>query len=350
VLGLFSQIRYPSAMPSKPRDPTKRTVYLDQSTLSDLIQGVTVGRTQKPGMDTYKALLPWVQHIAKTENFCLSIAHVIELAPWQDQGAVRAAVELLDELPTVWVEIGQSLADAEEEYWLSVAAGADQAGRPPYFPSVPSMLSALHPTSPGQLAGMLQKPTLMGLVNGAMGRGTTQEQEFSRQAREKIRMDRDWAQRVSMNDTEKKERLDYNERVDLRQRGMEAHQRLRNKPDLAYAATGVTQGGASELLERIYSENRVSLPSFRVCTKFFRGYADMVRRRSPGSKGDQALDSSIMDATHLSVGAAYCDIFTCDSMVSQALGDVRERLGFARQMSVSELGGPEGFVRALTAL
>lgn len=339
-------------MPSKPRDPSKRTIYLDQSTLSDLVHGATVGRAQKPGDAVYKDMLPWVRHIAQTENLCLSLAHVVELGQWGDQGAANAAVELLDELPYVWLEIGQQLAEAEEEYWLAIAAGVDLRGRSPYFPSQPSLLSLLRPATPHIAANMLVNPTLRGLLEGARGRGSAQDQAFSQQVRDKIRADRDWANERGMTDKEKAERTGYNFRVDLRTRGWDAHTRLRNKPDWAwdYAETEVTQGQATQLLEDIYTNNPRSLPSFRIYTRFLQVYADLVRRRAPGSKGDRALDSSLTDATHISVGAAYCDVFTCDFEASKIMGDERQKLGFAPQMTVRGHGGPEGFVRAITAL
>jgi hypothetical protein len=53
------------------------------------------------------------------------------------------------------------------------------------------------------------------------------------------------------------------------------------------------------------------------------------------------------DFVHL-LGAAYCDVFTCDATVSGWLGDFRERLGLSRQLSVRiHPGGVPGFVQDL---
>jgi hypothetical protein len=47
------------------------------------------------------------------------------------------------------------------------------------------------------------------------------------------------------------------------------------------------------------------------------------------------------------MGAAYCDVFTCDYLVDRAIGDFRSRFGKRRQLSVRGCGGPVAFVERL---
>lgn len=69
----------------------------------------------------------------------------------------------------------------------------------------------------------------------------------------------------------------------------------------------------------------------------------------PSKRLREVLLSSFGDGMHL-VGAAYCDVFTCDGVVSGWLGDARETLGLQRQLAMRDHpGDPEGFVRALMA-
>lgn len=57
------------------------------------------------------------------------------------------------------------------------------------------------------------------------------------------------------------------------------------------------------------------------------------------------LRSSFYDYAHLGIGAAYCDVFTCDALAAECLGDAPERLGRKRPI-VYEGDGP-AFVAAL---
>lgn len=69
-------------------------------------------------------------------------------------------------------------------------------------------------------------------------------------------------------------------------------------------------------------------------------------RLEEGSKKAGKQASTTHDAAHL-VGAAYCDVFTCDGDVAEWLGDVRVSLGLRPQIWKKGKSKAE-FVRALT--
>jgi len=92
------------------------------------------------------------------------------------------------------------------------------------------------------------------------------------------------------------------------------------------------------------------LPLFRVAIRFNEGFVAGVMRREAGSKKDrEALSGSFHDSLHL-VGAAYCDVFTCDKGTSESLGGFRAQIGRQCQLAVrGHAGGIQGFVEALIA-
>ena len=92
------------------------------------------------------------------------------------------------------------------------------------------------------------------------------------------------------------------------------------------------------------------MPLFRTDRRFFAGLSERVVRGQPGSKRlRDDLKGSFCDWIHL-VGAAYCDVFTCDGTVSSWLADLRGTLGLRAQLIVrNHPGSTEGFVHDLMA-
>jgi hypothetical protein len=110
---------------------------------------------------------------------------------------------------------------------------------------------------------------------------------------------------------------------------------------------------ADKLVELFEKESR-SLPACRAGHLFTQGNADMVDRGAlingvPSNKLLRTLRSGFGDYMHL-VGAAYCDVVTCDGTVSDWLGDLRTTLGLRPQLAARGYpGGPRAFVHKLMA-
>jgi hypothetical protein len=96
------------------------------------------------------------------------------------------------------------------------------------------------------------------------------------------------------------------------------------------------------------------MPWMRVVQRFNEGAnthveAGQLANGQPSNRLRAAHASGIGDWMHL-VGAAYCDVFTCDGRVAGWLGDVRDTLGLRRQLGVrGHPRGAQGFVRDLMA-
>jgi hypothetical protein len=96
------------------------------------------------------------------------------------------------------------------------------------------------------------------------------------------------------------------------------------------------------------------MPLFSLIQRFNEGANAHVERGQvvdgQPSKGlRKTFLSAFGDWMHLA-GGAYCDVFTCDGIVSGWLWDVRKGLGLPRPLAVRGYpGGPEAFVRDLMA-
>jgi hypothetical protein len=143
--------------------------------------------------------------------------------------------------------------------------------------------------------------------------------------------------------------LDQNTTRDLKRAASTAICRLR-RVDTEFRRrsepSGVTQHRAVELYER----DQQVLPLFCVETLFGHGLAEAILRKTPGSPGDvKALSGASEDGLHL-VGAAYCDVFTCDRATSNTLGGIRAKLGLRPEFAARGYpGGLGAFVADLMA-
>jgi hypothetical protein len=145
-----------------------------------------------------------------------------------------------------------------------------------------------------------------------------------------------------------------NVREDIRRRAHEADLRLIRQEDAAYGSRTCTSAEVPDRLVALYEREPKALPLFRVIHRFNEGAVGRIERAEitdgqPSSKLRRQLGSSFGDYIHL-VGAAYCDVFTCDGTVSEWLGKLRVTLGLRPQLAVRGYpGGAEPFVRDLMA-
>jgi hypothetical protein len=129
---------------------------------------------------------------------------------------------------------------------------------------------------------------------------------------------------------------------------MDADRRLVARNDIEYAAKSCSGGEVQDLLVALLDKEPTALPCCRAVQRFNEGLISFAMTKEGGSKKERAaLSGSFHDLVHLSVGAAYCNVFTCDGLVSDWLGPLRQDLGLQPQLSAKKLGGPEPFVKAL---
>ncbi len=115
-------------------DPTRKTIYLDQSTISDAFLA-TEGRSNSDR--GYAPLRDWIERVAHEANLCLSTAHLVEVARFPEIVTGDRIVLWLESLPTVWVRPADDIAEDEDEVWTKFAAashGRDGANQRPMLP------------------------------------------------------------------------------------------------------------------------------------------------------------------------------------------------------------------------
>ena len=331
-------------MPSKPRDAARPTFYLDHSTLCDAFRAHLV-RGATPADFAYRPLFGWIERVAREANLCLSVFHIAELGRWGDTATADAMARWFDGLPVVWVRSMTDVQNAEDEHWTKVAAGV--APREAVNPFAPSLLAAFHDLEGAALSALLgAKEPIIALLEAIRMKGQENEVSGMLQAAQVFRDDRAWAESAGWSDEKRREETAYKRRVGLRTRAMDADRRLVARSDVEYESKDCSAGDVQDLLVALFDRDPTALPCHRAIQRFNEGLISFAMTKEGGSKRERAaLSGSFHDLVHLSVGAAYCDVFTCDGLVSDWLG-AQDR-GLRTQFSAKQLGGPQSFVKAL---
>jgi hypothetical protein len=336
-------------MPPKPFDPTRPTFYLDNSTLCAAIKAHRL-EPDAPRYSAYRPLAGWVERVAKEANLCLSTAHIIELARWEDEATADAMARWYEGLPVVWVRSRYGdTEDFEAELWTRVAAGVpvDVASKP----FAPSLLTAFRALDAAAVSALLAaREPILALLKAQRRIDFDHYVGQFMQSAEQFRPDRQWAEAQGWTEQRRREETEYNIRVALRRRAQDADGRLTLRGDSLYAKKKCSSGEVQDALVDVYTRDPRAMPLFRADRRFFDGAAvRVVRGRQESRSLHDALRGSLCDWLHL-VGAAYCDVFTCDRAVSDWLRDLRSTLGLHPQLAVGgHAGGVGGFVAELMA-
>ncbi|WP_394845136.1 hypothetical protein LZC95_49915 [Pendulispora brunnea] len=327
-------------MPPRAYDASKVTFYLDQSTVSDAFRAVTV----PPRADAaYRPLLAWMERLAREANLCFSIAHIAEIARWADHGLADALAEWLDGITTVWVRPMLEVMTEEEDYWTAVAAGAT-----PQTEVIPFALSPTGVFSRTSVADSIRAFREPGSISSPAGEELfEQEDNEVRTMLRAIQQNEAWVREQKWSAQKKSNERESARKADLFARARDAAIRRNAAPANAWIdPDGDIQGALVDLVD----QDPRSLPSWRIRRDFNDKFDQVARARKPGSRGESKLISSFRDYWHLAVAAAYCDVFTCDQLVYDAIAPARTRLGKKATLAPSKhRGGPVGFVTGLVA-
>ena len=348
----------PTAARTKRYDPSKPTVYPDHSTLSAAFKA----HRNQPDAANYAAYLPlrdWFEHVAHDANLCLSTTHIVELVGWKDYGTADSMASWYDAMPVVWAKsIYDDMEEWESERWTKIAAKVEIERNTKPF--APTLLTAFRSLSLDAAVALLaeREPALAMLK--AMRGSPAWRQRWQSYCEGFIGMVMDvvmnhqYFTNLGWTDERKRQETAVNIRRSLWQRAEAADRRLTARGDAAYAQKQCTLAEVRARLIELYEVEPKAMPLMRVIQRFNEGAIAHAERGEvvngqPSKRLRETLESAFGDWMHI-VGAAYCDIFTCDGIVADWLGDGREALGLRRQLSArGYAGGPVAFVRDLMA-
>jgi hypothetical protein len=324
-------------MPSIGLRAGRPTFYLDTSTLSYAFRGGT-------GEATFQRLHRRVEEVAATANLCMSTMHVAELAQG-DPIKSKEMMAWLDGLDAVWMFSFDKVSNREDEHALQLVLGTDAL---PVEPFAPSFLNAFDHWKITDLPAVLSGGSaLRNMWDAAREKGIESERKMMAEIQRRFHFDRHVDPSTQNLTAAEKEAIVARKRHEgLKVLAREAFTRLRfeNLPDL-HAAYRSDPDPASRFAKYVEDDER-RLPTHFVGHCFQLDFVAAMARRTPGSKGAKAIESSYYDYAHLSIGAAYCDVFTCDQVTATWLGAARAQLGKASPVAYAN--NATAFVDALS--
>jgi hypothetical protein len=322
-------------MPSTSHRPGRPSLYPDWSTLVYAFRGTRPGEPRD-----IVELCQLVRYVAEQGNLCLSFAHLLELLRGRDATERRARAAWLDSLDVVWLLDRDEVLGLELERLLRNAAlgRAEQLG----FPAAPTLLSTFRGLTPTSLPSVLQRGTVTALVEAVGDDAGTQGRlgglsAVGQQASERFFVDRSQyeaelgTRRLHAELRAKTDRALLNTALAVSAHLAATDPSYRVRNGLLWTSPG------EDFVRRVMrplDELRHELPSAFVFHEAMRRVGDHVGRK--GHLGSsffrkKARKSDVFDWMHL-LGAAYCDVFTCDDYTSECLGDARLLLGRAPQV------------------
>jgi hypothetical protein len=328
-------------------DPTRPTIYLDQSTLVDAFQAWYA--TPK-ARDVYRPLRAWVERVAHEANLCLSSAHLTEIARYPEEHRTERDefIAWLDSMPVIWARSWNDIIPEEATYWTRIALGVDpMRAVEPFTSDVHDSFAAM--TDDARRIARESGDGIKPYVDTRARIGFDREIEFMIGIARTAYVDNSRTIALGYTKAQRMKRRLDKQRADIESLGNLAAQR---EPRLVALADPrrrkiATPGRALVTLSR---ENPQSLPSWRMRSAFSEHLTERYRVKVPETHDSGDLLGDFLDYQHAMVAPAYCDHFTCDGKVAAGLAGVRGRLGKRPPIKVRYHPGREaGFVAELMA-
>lgn len=325
-------------MPPKTHDPTKPTVYLDTSTLADAFEGLSVSATSEQ-----RRLQNYVTHVAKASNLVLSYFHLAELTQWEHPEG-RARDVWLEGMPVVWSRFFAHVREDEDDHWLALAMGAPDPPAIRVF--APSMLTAFEELTPEGAVDGLRHATVPAMAELLRVEPDVKYRRLGVNFLARFAADQEAIRAAHATPDQVEAEAAYRGSVELRKNAIAAHRRLAAS-SIAYRQLRLSEGGVQDPFVDFVAKTPSAVPITRVTRAFTPGFADTARRANRGRKRVRKAESAPLDFMHAAIGAAYCDIFTCDEETSAWLGNTRKDLGLSEQIALGGAVSRRAFVQAL---
>jgi hypothetical protein len=320
------------------REMNRPTVYLDSSTLADGFDAVHVRREEAGS--AYEKLYVLIGRIAAEGAPCCSLNHIEEPVAWDPYESAIERATWLDNLNPVWIKSAERALDGELEWWLRKELGLSPGSRyEPFSIALTGVIGAA--ITPSQTVGLLGGPGIAGIVKALHGRREQLPDVKGESLTGFQRLHQDRARLPPDADFEKVAQVIRGKRArDLEVRARELLPKLRETDQslseevIRRAAGGIFEAPGAVPLDQLV--NHVIEHMIRTLTAQKRNFANFRRRHA----------SAWHDIMHLT-GAVYCDVFTCDKRIDDAIGTIRTDRGMLPQLSVVRSGGPGPFVDRL---
>lgn len=322
-------------------------VYLDQSHISYVFgaQGPT-GPTRR-----FTDLRPWLDAQASAGRLCFSLAHIHECEAWLAPECDEF-LRWLDDAPVRWVKPVTELYAIDEREAVLRAAGLPAGAER----TTTSFLRAVSPNwSVDAFGGALASVSRPSDAVRALRRQPNAQRRLRSwmpATIEEIQRDRAQAKSAGHEGPALRQLLDEKWSRGLTTRASAVYGEMVQEalasfghPDIALAE--VSHDTVVERVRTAWLDGEDVFRCHRLARAFLDGLEDSTRAVDPQSKQTgRRFGSGAWDLAHAIMGGTSCEVFTCDRLTADIIGEARRAFGFGAPMSVRE-GTVDEFVERL---
>jgi hypothetical protein len=324
-------------MPAISPRPAKRSFYPDWYVLVHAFEGAA-----REAPAALRDLNRLIHDVAESANLCLSFSHILELLRAANREEQLERARWLDTLDVVWLRDHDEALEWEMDRFLRRSIGLPVEPAP--LPALPaSLLSLFRHWTPAHVAEVLLKGTIFQLV---LHIGDSEEvcaslEKFTALGpyyNRRIFDDRQLAKRDELSDSELRAFLKAKLDRSLLEQVLSRNQKLgADDQNYRYLKNGFWVAPDDEFVKskmKPLDELRNDFPSVFIFQEAIRNAGFRIAQKKHTGTGwfnDPDRKGDVLDWAHL-IGAAYCDVFTCDRATSKYLGDLRVQLGRSKEL------------------
>jgi len=333
---------------AKPLTSGQKLVYLDWSTFVDAFQGL-----EQASSDAHRNLNRLVFRLAADTNLCFSLTHLWELLHQEDAQKRHDVAHWLDGMNLVWIHSDNEVIRSEIIHAvLDAVRGTSTA---PPIPTAPSFLSIFHEVLADSkaLTYGLGHSRLIDFVDLTASNPDFMKRlggfrKLSVESARRLYDDRVQGLKVVDKPSMLAE-LDRKLRANLEVDALQAAELLRGDPGSGFHVlrNGIFVSPTNQEVLAALSgfPDLAALPFVFLFHRAVRNMSfEITRRPSKQSRAFDQQRGDVYDHAHL-VGAAYCDVFTCDKKMVKRLDGGREALG--RKAPISAAGGIAALIKGI---
>lgn len=286
----------------------------------------------------------WLDKLSKEVDLCVSPAHLLDLVRWADPARAELAA-WFDELDLVWMKSQSIIEQVELATLLLRRAGIEFELE--QIPFANGMLAAFEGMQKiNNIVAVLRDHRLQTWISHVSPDVVARNDESSRGLYRSLWPDRNFANQNGVSRSQ-----------------LEAQRRAKTETALSEQAR--TAAGDLRILSRAanlgipfktnVAIDEISLsatPYLALQLEVFRHLAEEIMNAKKRPSQDQLIEhrSDVIDAGHF-VGAAYCDIYSCDQAMQRHMRGLREQMGKAHALALRDEGKFQTLVaRQLAAL
>jgi hypothetical protein len=312
-------------------------VYLDQSHVSYIFGA----RAPEGGVHRFTALRPWLDEIASAGRLCFSLAHVHECEAWLAPECDEF-LRWLDDAPVRWVKPVTELYAIDEREAVLRAAGlhADTER------TTTSFLRAVSPAwsadALGAALASVTRPSDAVRALRAQPNDQRRLRSWMPSIIDDIQRDRAHARGAGYEGSALRQFLDEKWSRGLTTRASVVYREMLQQAldSLGHPDFGLCEVSHDIVIERIrtaWLDGEDVFRCHRLARAFLDGLEDSTRDVDPQSKQTgRRFGSGAWDLAHAIMGGTNCEVFTCDRLTADIIGEGRRAFGFPAPMSVSE--------------